>query len=399
MSDDNQEQSTKVNSWLTYEEILRRRDKSNNLPALLDTRPQLGLIASSGDANSLVASASKVMPKLQREMIANEDLLLGLSTEEKTKWLALTEEAVHATKTMPRRRTMSEKRGSVLQQNRFPTAASKFHQAKFEQAAYVGMYMEQTYSYKEQKIELEKSLYRRQKLEDRIAEYGLSNKDTFLLEKKLELLEIKIVKAITSLDACLVQANEYRKEIEEWSILKQECYQEAQNTGEMWSPDEIDNLEGLQEVALARRHLTNYLMLLNNGENGDISSVMNIEGLALTAIREGVKSTKLGLILDGLSDEQTDAVWQRVYGRKSDIKRTDMTVTVWYGGQNMTFLTNPVQFREVMKLRANPEFLQQLLAQANVQKGEPAQEPEVEYQVVDETDLAFDKIITNKSEK
>ena len=42
----------------------------------------------------------------------------------------------------------------------------------------------------------------------------------------------------------LFEANEKRqREIEEWSILKKELYAEAQNNRELWSPDEIDNLE------------------------------------------------------------------------------------------------------------------------------------------------------------
>jgi len=289
---------------------------------------------------------------------------------------------------------MSEKRGSVLQANRHPTAAAKFHQAKLEQAAYVGMYMELTYSYKEGKIELEKLLYKRQKLQDKIADLQATNKDSFLLEKKLELLEIKIVKATGTLDSLLGQAKEHRKEVEEWSILKQEAYQEAQNNNELWSPDEIDNAEGSQEIGLARRHLMNYLMLLNNGNDGDISSVLNIEGLCLTAIQEAVKSTKLGMILVALSDEQIDTIWQRIFGHKAEVSRTNLTLTLRYGNQSMTFLTGATQFREVMKLRTNPEFLQQLLekqTQVKVEQEKRADEEDV--QIVEETDLAFEKIV------
>ena len=377
---------------LSYEDILKLR--ANQLVELSDTRPQMTLVASSGDANSLVESAAKIVPQLQLEMLANRDLLLGVPEEEQKKWLSLTNEAVHAVRTIPRRRTMSEKRGSVLQENRFPTAASKFHQAKFEQAAYIGMYMELTYSYKEQKIELEKLLYKREKLQDKITSYQTTNKDFFLLEKKLELLDIKIVKTTTGLDACLVQANEYRKEIEEWSVLKQEAYQEAQNNNELWSPDEIDNEEGTQEIGLARRHLMNYLMLLNNGDNGDISSVMNIEGLALTCIKEGVKSTKLGLVLASLSDEQIDTIWQRIFGHKSEVSRTNLTLTVRYANEMMTFLTGATQFREVMKMRSNPQFIQQMLAQQNAQRELATNQHEAEkVQVHQETDNAFDNIV------
>lgn len=388
------EQYNGNNTELTYEEILKLR--SSDLPAVIETQPQLALVATSGDATSLVESAAKIIPQLQREMFANKDLLLGVSDEEQKKWLSLSNEAMHAVRTIPRRRTMSEKRGSVLQANRHPTAAAKFHQAKFEQAAYIGMYMDLTYSYKEQKIELEKLLYRRKKLQDKIEEYVTTGKDSFLLEKKLELLDIKIVKCTTSLDSCLSQAKEHRKEIEEWSILKQEAYEEAQRNNELWSPDEIDNVEGSQEIGLARRHLMNYLMLLNNGDNGDISSVLNIEGLCITAIQEGIKSSKLGLILVALSDEQINVIWQRVFGHKAEASRTDITMSVKYGGQVMTFLTGAHQFRELMKMRNSPEFITQMLKQQAVLKpeSEKIHVDEEDIQILDDTDLAFDRIVT-----
>jgi hypothetical protein len=378
---------------LTYEEILQNR--SSNLPSVItETHPQLTL---SGDATSLVEHAHQIVPQLQREMFANKDLLLGINEEEQQKWLSLSQEAMHAVRTVPKRRTMSEKRGSVLQANRHPTAASKFHQAKLEQAAYIGQYMDLTYSYKEGKIELEKLLYKRKKLEAKINDYQMTNKDSFLLEKKLELLDIKIVKATSSLNGCLDQAAEFRKEIEEWSILKQEAYQEAQNNNELWSPDEIDNVEGSQEIGLARRHLMNYLMLLNNGDNGDISSVLNIEGLCLTAIQEAVKSTKLGMILVALSDEQIDMIWQRIFGHKSEVNRTNMTITLRYGNQYMTFLTGATQFRELMKLRSNPEFIKNLLEQQTKVKIErEVKFNEEQIQVAQETDLAFENIVEKK---
>ena len=97
------------------------------------------MLSTSESVSSLIEASSKVIPELNRQMLANKELLSGLSEEQEQKWLALTDESMHAVRTMQRRRTMSEKRGSVLQDNRFPTAASKFHQAKYEQAAYVGM--------------------------------------------------------------------------------------------------------------------------------------------------------------------------------------------------------------------------------------------------------------------
>ena len=121
---------------------------------------------------------------------------------------------------------------------------------------------------------------------------------------------------------------------------------------------------------------------------------MNVQGLALTCIKEAVKSTKLGLVLCDYSDAQIEAIWQFIFGHPANVRRTDLTLTVSYGGQDMTFLTAVQHFREVMKIRSNPELFKQLLQPQNQQlETVPQQVKEEDVHVLDETDEAFDKII------
>ena len=90
---------------------------------------------------------------------------------------------------------------------------------------------------------------------------------------------------------------------------------------EIWSPDTIDGDVGLQEIPLAMRHLQNFLMLKQNPSEGDISSVLNIEGLALTAIKQGMKNGRLGLYMSQMSDAQIQLVFLHIFGWNVNLQR------------------------------------------------------------------------------
>ena len=64
--------------------------------------------------------------------------------------------------------------------------------------------MDLSFSLKDQKIELEKSLYKKKKLEEKIERRKQKGLETFLTEKALEKLEIKIVKQVTGINGTFV---------------------------------------------------------------------------------------------------------------------------------------------------------------------------------------------------
>ncbi len=245
---------------------------------------------------------------------------------------------------------MSEKTTSVLQDNRFPTAGAKFHQSNLEQSVYVGQLIDNNMGLKSAKIELEKMLYKYKKKQKHIAEMQKQGEDSFLEEKNLELYQLKVVKKIMELKGAQSRNDMLRAEVQEWSALKEELYQEANANGEVWSPEGVD-IAGSQEIPLALRHFQNFLMQAQHGEGSDISSVLNIQGLALTAFKIGLKQNKLGLFLCQLSDAQISLIWAKLYGKEVEVIRSGDIITFHLKNdqQYMTFPTTIDAFNATNK--------------------------------------------------
>ncbi len=143
-----------------------------------------------------------------------------------------------------------------------------------------------------------------------------------LKEKDLEIQRLRLTRDIMSLKSQEKSLNNTREELMEWSDIKTDLYQEAQAKGEIWSPDSIDGEgAGLQAVPLALRHIQNYLILIQNPSEGDISSVLNIQGLALGAVKDGMKTNRLGLYINSLTDLQIQVLFQGLYGKNMAIQR------------------------------------------------------------------------------
>ncbi len=257
-------------------------------------------------------------------------------------------EALHSIEIVPNRRTKTEKTLAVLQSNRHVTAGAQFHQANLEQSVYTGQLLDNNLGLKSAKIELEKMLYKYNKKKENIVQMQLSGVDAFLEEKNLELYQLKVVKKIMELKGAQSRNQMLRDEIQEWSEIKEELYQDAQNAGEVWSSEGVDE-GGSQEVPLALRHFQNFLIQAQQPDGGDISSVLNIQGLALTAFKVGMRTNKLGMFLCQLSDPQISLMWEKLYGKNVEVIRSDELIT-FHLKDDQSYLTFPVTVASYNKM-------------------------------------------------
>ncbi len=299
-----------------YKEILAERASGDK--SLVPATINVNALTQVKSVDEALALATDFVPQLNKKLLSSE---VGLPAEKKEKWLKTIDESLHSTDIAPQRRTMTEKTASVLQQNRFPTAGAKFHQAVLESSVYTYQLIDETFSYEEKKLELEKDFYHYKKHVEELDDMQARGEDTFIKERDLAIEKLKLTKAIMTLKGQEKGLQNKREELMEWSDIKTELYQEAMANNEIWSPDAIDGEVGLQEIPLAMRHLQNFLILKQNPSEGDISSVMNIEGLALTAMKQGMKNGRLGLYMGQMSDPQIQLVFKEIFGWTVSLQR------------------------------------------------------------------------------
>jgi hypothetical protein len=310
-----------------YEEILEKR-RSNDTQSLIKIEPvDERALTEVKSVEEALALASSFVPAVQKKILASE---IGLPTEKKEQWLKTIDESMHDMEIVPQRRTMTEKKLAVLQSNRHPTASAKFHQAVLESSSFAGMLMSEVLSYEKQKIKLEKKFYLYKKKVKELEDRQAKGEDTFILEKNLEIKRLDLTQDIISLKNLEKSLQNKREELMEWSELKEDLYNEAMAKNEFWSPDSVDGPEGFQEVPLVLRHLQNFIILKQQpGEvSSDISSVLNIEGLALTAVENGLKSNKLGFYFKDLSDDHIKLIWACIYGQQIEVKRDERFIFI-----------------------------------------------------------------------
>ncbi len=301
----------------TYEQILEERLNGTSTELVkvdLDSKA----LTKAQTVDEALALAKDFTPILNKKLLCSE---VGLPEDRREKWLATVDESLHAMQIAPSRRTITEKRLAVLQANRHPTSGARFHQSVLESSVQAGQLMESIFGYEEGKIRLEKKLYKYKKKQEKLEAMAARGDDTFLFEKDLEIQRLRLTKEIMALKGSEQNMQSLREELMEWSDIKTELYQEAMAKGEVWSPDAVDGQVGFQEIPLVLRFFTNYLTLKQNPSEGDISSVLNIEGLCLTGMQDGMKTNKLGLYMSPLSDDQIQVIFEGIYGWKTEIRR------------------------------------------------------------------------------
>lgn len=330
----------------TYEQIAADKKEKKSMELVPVSAGDLIKVQS---VEEMLDKASDLVPAINKQLMATEE---ALPEAFKEKWLSTVEEANHSLEIMPQRRTLSEKKTSVLQANRHPTASSKFHQATLEQGVYAGQLLDATFELKKSKIKLEKEMYKHKKKLEEIDLMQAEGKDTFLLEKEIEENQIDLARQVMSLKNLQMRLQNLREEIVEWSDIKEELYKEANEKGEIWSPDAVDGDAQFQEIPLVLRHLQNYIILKTQpgDASADISSVLNIEGLALTAVQSGLKENKLGLFFKDIHDEHIKLIWLHMYGRKVEIQRHEgYMVTVFDDGKTLIHPTTLKTYNEFLE--------------------------------------------------
>ncbi len=321
-----------------YEEIVLEQTGNTEKGLIVIPRVdenKLVPLISARNTQELILAAQNFFPDFHVSTLAEANVAMG----KENKWLTTVDEAFHSLETMPQIRTLTEKKMAVLQHNRHPTASAKFHQSKLEQGVYTGQLLGNQKDIKIAKITLEKMLYtygKRQELINRMIEKG---KDTFIKEKNLELYKIEIMDLINNIVGLHKKNEILSQEIMEWSDIKSELYKEAQEDGEIWSPDEVDGELGYQEVSLVLRHFQNFLIQVQQPDGSDISSVLNIQGLCLTAFESGLKNNKLGLYMKKLSDADISVLWKKLYNIDVSVARSDEFIIVNSARQEYIFPT------------------------------------------------------------
>ncbi len=316
------EQSANTERGLT---VITKVDE-NKLVPLINAR----------NTQELVVAAQNFFPDYHVSTLAEANVATG----KESKWLATVDEAFHALETMPQIRTLTEKKMSVLQHNRHPTASAKFHQSKLEQGVYTSQLLANQKDIKISKIQLEKMLYTYGKRKEQIENMIDKGEDSFIKEKNLELYKIKIMDLINNVVGLYKKNEILSQEIMEWSDIKADLYKEAQADGEVWSADEVDGELGYQEISLVLRHFQNFLIQVQQPDGSDISSVLNIQGLCLTAFQSGLKTNKLGLYMKSLSDTDIAILWKKLYNIDVGVARSDNFIIVKSVRQEYVFPTN-----------------------------------------------------------
>ncbi len=297
------------------------------------------------NTQELITAAKDFFPDYHVSTLAEVNVANG----KENKWLSTVDEAFHALETMPQIRTLTEKKLSVLQDNRHPTASAKFHQSKLEQGVYTGQLLANQKDIKIAKIKLEKMLYTYKLRQNKINEMIEEGKDTFIKEKNLELYKIEIMDLINNIVGLYKRNEILSQEVMEWSDIKNELYKEAQNDGEIWSPDEVDGEAGYQEISLVLRHFQNFLIQAQQPEGGDISAILNIQGLCLTAFKNGLKTNKLGLYMDKLNDNEICILWKKLYNIDVNVIRIDNFIIVKSSRQEYVFPSNIPTWKQMQE--------------------------------------------------
>lgn len=298
-----------MSKFKTYKELLEKQEdllltdgKEKKELSVISVNENTALIASElqkGLTKDVIAKISDYIPGAAHNLILAND---AISDEKRTALAKISDEMVTDLYTVQRRRSDIEKRMSVLQDNRFTTPAAKFHQAKLESTVQWNNAINNALNIEKLKIKLEKLKYKYDKKKEKLALFKKEGKETFYIEKKIQLLAIDITEQLIGLKNNQIEADNLASELLEWSKLKDQLYIEAESANELWNPEDVNYG---QDVFLTRRFFQSYLIAHQNGsDNQSTSDILNIDGLASGSFKETLKKGTLGKVLEDFADEQ-----------------------------------------------------------------------------------------------
>ncbi len=342
-----------MSKFKPYKDIMEQKFVSDS-KLLTDGKKELSLATVNENTGLIAAELEKGLTKQVLDKISDiipyaaSNLILANEAipEQKREALArITDELTTDLYTVQRRRSDIEKRMSVLQDNRFTTAAAKFHQAKLESTVQWGNCVNNSLNIEKQKIKLEKLKYKYDKNKAKILEGRQKGEDTFLLEKKVQLLAIEITEQLIILKSSQIEADSLASELLEWSELKDQLYKEAEESNEQWNPEDVN--EG-QDIFLSQRFFQNFLVAHQSGNDGQTSDIINIDGLASGAIKSGIKNGFLGKVFENFNDDQIKFIWLNLCGYNIDvIRQNNLPVAILNKSNNqLTIISKNVQYSE-----------------------------------------------------
>lgn len=184
----------------------------------------------------------------------------GLFTKEQSRDLTgLREEISEAWNNQVVWRTFTEAQFSVLNDIKFPTAASKYHQATREQLVFYEQTILLSFDYREKEIDLAETLEK------------LETADGYEKQR----LEVKRDRLLFEIEGMKLQAKDRIRELKMWSSIK-----EGLNDGSF----DTQNKDTDELIHLTVRYCREASLI--KGKTTDIGAVVNIVGQATTCLME-----------------------------------------------------------------------------------------------------------------
>lgn len=311
-----------MSDFKKYEDIIQERhtpeqdEKINKeLLALIPVNQNTSLVVKNFAGQKLSKDLREV-PEGDAKLALCSD---AVSDHTKKKLAIISDELVQGYYSVPRRRTNLEKKMSVLQKNRFTTNGAVWHQANLEQLVQSNNLVDGVLNYERDKLKLQKMFNKHEKLSQKIQKKIDLNKDVVNDQLDLQLLEIEMRRKISALKNARVGIESTANELLEWSEIKEDKYKEALAAGEYFSTEDIN---AGQEISLAQRFFQNYIIAHKTATDSvSTSDILNIDGLALSAMDFGIKNGTLGKMMEDLQDEQINFLFGGIYGTEVQIIR------------------------------------------------------------------------------
>ncbi len=311
-----------MSDYKKYEDLLKERQTpeqseklDKQLLALIPINENTSLIVKNFGGQSLSTDLKEV-PEADAKLALCSDIL---PTETKKKLATITDELVQGFYSISRRRTDFEKKMSVLQSNRFTTNSAAFHQANLEQAVQNGNLIDGVLNYERDKLKLQKMFNKHKKLNQKIDKKIQEGRDVENDQIDVQLLEIEMRRKISALKNARISVESTANELLEWSEIKEEKYNAAMAANEHFS---AENVNVGQEIPLAQRFFQNYITAHKTATDSvSTSDILNIDGLALSAMTFGMKNGTLGKMMESLNDEQIQFLFSGIYGADVQVIR------------------------------------------------------------------------------
>lgn len=218
---------------------------------------------------TLIERSERFLTDVKKAKLLPQDAVERLS--------ALVPEIKHVFETQTIWRTETEMRCSVLNDLSFPDKASKYHQAKLEQMVFFEQLLHLSFDFRKLQEDLSILEADIEELEDKLTNSDLKSYEIKRLTAELNKKNIEKEQMSYNVQHMQIQAKERTREVELWSKIKNELYDESFDK---------DNKDTNQLFSMTRRYIQEAFNAMIVGKNGDISSYNNIVGQFEMLVKE-----------------------------------------------------------------------------------------------------------------